>query len=97
MDKKPKKIAVIGAVDTGAIALAAQIASTKLIEEGMEMIPFDPTEAEPYAITAQPIMEYPEMFQRPDYIQPIVKGKKIGRNEACPCKSGKKYKKCCIV
>lgn len=25
----------------------------------------------------------------------IVKGKKIGRNDACPCGSGKKYKKCC--
>lgn len=25
----------------------------------------------------------------------IVKGKKIGRNEPCPCGSGKKYKKCC--
>lgn len=22
-------------------------------------------------------------------------GKKIGRNEPCPCGSGKKYKKCC--
>lgn len=27
--------------------------------------------------------------------QPIRKEKKIGRNEPCPCKSGKKYKKCC--
>ncbi|AZR72189.1 preprotein translocase subunit SecA [Anoxybacter fermentans] len=27
--------------------------------------------------------------------QPIVKGRKIGRNEPCPCGSGKKYKKCC--
>jgi len=26
----------------------------------------------------------------------IVKDKKIGRNEPCPCGSGKKYKKCCI-
>jgi len=26
---------------------------------------------------------------------PIIKGKKIGRNEPCPCGSGKKYKKCC--
>ena len=26
---------------------------------------------------------------------PIVKDKKIGRNEPCPCGSGKKYKKCC--
>ena len=27
--------------------------------------------------------------------EPIVKGKKIGRNDPCPCGSGKKYKKCC--
>lgn len=25
----------------------------------------------------------------------IAKGRKIGRNEPCPCGSGKKYKKCC--
>lgn len=25
----------------------------------------------------------------------IVKDKKIGRNDPCPCGSGKKYKKCC--
>ena len=25
----------------------------------------------------------------------IVKGKKIGRNDPCPCGSGKKYKHCC--
>lgn len=25
----------------------------------------------------------------------VVKGKKVGRNEPCPCGSGKKYKKCC--
>jgi len=27
--------------------------------------------------------------------KPVVAGKKIGRNEPCPCGSGKKYKKCC--
>lgn len=27
--------------------------------------------------------------------QTIVKEKKIGRNDPCPCGSGKKYKKCC--
>ena len=27
--------------------------------------------------------------------KPIVKGKKVGRNDPCPCGSGKKYKKCC--
>jgi len=25
----------------------------------------------------------------------VVKGKKIGRNDPCPCGSGKKYKYCC--
>ena len=25
----------------------------------------------------------------------IVKGKKVGRNDPCPCGSGKKYKNCC--
>ncbi len=25
----------------------------------------------------------------------IVNGNKVGRNESCPCGSGKKYKKCC--
>jgi hypothetical protein len=28
--------------------------------------------------------------------QRVVKGKKIGRNEPCPCGSGKKYKHCCL-
>lgn len=27
---------------------------------------------------------------------PIRKEKKVGRNEPCPCGSGKKYKKCCL-
>ena len=27
--------------------------------------------------------------------QPIKKGQKVGRNDPCPCGSGKKYKKCC--
>lgn len=27
--------------------------------------------------------------------QPIVAEKKVGRNDPCPCGSGKKYKKCC--
>jgi len=28
-------------------------------------------------------------------VKPIVAKKKVGRNEPCPCGSGKKYKKCC--
>ena len=29
-------------------------------------------------------------------LEPVNVGKKVGRNEQCPCGSGKKYKKCCI-
>lgn len=28
--------------------------------------------------------------------QTVVKEEKIGRNDPCPCGSGKKYKKCCL-
>lgn len=27
---------------------------------------------------------------------PYVRVEKIGRNDPCPCQSGKKYKKCCL-
>jgi uncharacterized protein YecA (UPF0149 family) len=28
--------------------------------------------------------------------QTVVKGEQVGRNDPCPCGSGKKYKKCCL-
>lgn len=34
--------------------------------------------------------------QRKINIGTVVKGRKIGRNEMCPCGSGVKYKKCCL-
>ena len=37
-----------------------------------------------------------EPGQKVDAVEPIKNtGPKIGRNDPCPCKSGKKYKKCC--
>jgi len=30
-----------------------------------------------------------------DPVQQVVRGDKVGRNDPCPCGSGKKYKKCC--
>jgi hypothetical protein len=40
-----------------------------------------------------------EPNERPDYyahIKPHIAEKKPGRNDPCPCGSGKKYKKCCL-
>ena len=39
-------------------------------------------------------LEWWACFQ-PPIQQPKVRKKKVGRNEPCPCGSGKKYKKCC--
>ena len=36
-----------------------------------------------------------ELYREQKASGTIVKGKKIGRNDPCPCGSGKKYKHCC--
>lgn len=36
-----------------------------------------------------------ELYREQKNSKTIVKGKKIGRNDPCPCGSGKKYKYCC--
>ena len=36
-----------------------------------------------------------ELYKREKSSHTIVKTPKIGRNDPCPCGSGKKYKKCC--
>jgi len=37
-----------------------------------------------------------ELYKEQKSSHTIVKGKKIGRNDPCPCGSGKKYKRCCM-
>ena len=39
--------------------------------------------------------ELPEPRMEYEVDESIIKGKKIGRNDPCPCGSGKKYKQCC--
>jgi len=41
-----------------------------------------------------PDIDYSKQFD--SNLKPIIVGSKIGRNEPCPCGSGKKYKKCCL-
>ena len=36
-----------------------------------------------------------ELYKAQKKSMTVVKGKKIGRNDTCPCGSGKKYKQCC--
>jgi len=53
---------------------------------GFERAPQEQAGAQPQAQQQQ---------QRQGKKVPIVTGPKIGRNDPCPCGSGKKYKKCC--
>ena len=36
-----------------------------------------------------------ELIENTEKVEPIKAGKGPGRNDPCPCGSGKKYKKCC--
>lgn len=36
-----------------------------------------------------------ELYREGKLVSTVIKGPKIGRNDPCPCGSGKKYKKCC--
>ena len=38
-----------------------------------------------------------ELYREQKVSGTVVKDKKVGRNDPCPCGSGKKYKKCCGV
>ena len=40
-------------------------------------------------------MENPGALATARKTQPIVNVNKVGRNDPCPCGSGKKYKQCC--
>ncbi|WP_420885320.1 SEC-C metal-binding domain-containing protein [Candidatus Protochlamydia phocaeensis] len=39
--------------------------------------------------------EREEQEEEEDKSEPLLSGPRIGRNDLCPCGSGKKYKKCC--
>lgn len=38
-----------------------------------------------------------ELYKEQKLSTTVVKGPKISRNDPCPCGSGKKYKKCCMI
>ncbi|MFZ4703348.1 MAG: SEC-C metal-binding domain-containing protein [Candidatus Methylumidiphilus sp.] len=44
-----------------------------------------------------PEYDYADQFPIESDNMPYQRGTKIGRNEPCPCGSGKKYKKCCMT
>lgn len=55
-------------------------------------------EAAPRAVRQAPrVVRFSGPSMEAGQVQPVRKGEKIGRNDPCPCGSGKKYKKCCGI
>ncbi len=49
---------------------------------------------------AEYMVAYNESLQsdaepEPEPLTTVTRGQRVGRNDPCPCGSGKKYKKCC--
>jgi preprotein translocase subunit SecA len=65
-----------------------QIASEKEEDKKVEVEQFRPKQRRMFAGA-------PDKAEPPKS-EPIKKGAKVGRNDPCPCGSGKKYKKCCL-
>jgi uncharacterized protein YecA (UPF0149 family) len=58
-----------------------------------EYAPVKPaTEELPMTLPPESSPALPDYYEPP---RPVVSPPKIGRNEPCPCGSGKKFKKCC--
>jgi len=55
--------------------------------------PASPQPISPNQVAAQVIAQ--DQQARSRTVAPSPPKKKVGRNEKCPCGSGKKYKKCC--
>ena len=65
-----------------------------LEEFGKTMRKLFPSALASYAHLGRTIFEVRMQSEHPDRSEP-TRSSKIGRNEPCPCGSGKKYKKCC--
>ena len=46
-------------------------------------------------MTTEEIEAEEELLKKTEKVEPIKSGGEPGRNDPCPCGSGKKYKKCC--
>jgi len=57
----------------------------------IDSVPMEPPKAQP------PVSPPPQLQVSAEFVpaKPFIRGPKVGRNDRCPCGSGKKYKKCC--
>ncbi len=62
-------------------------------EEEQRQVRDDATEALPFVV--KDIYDFWKVRRNPPSDEEVSFGNKVGRNEPCPCGSGRKYKKCC--
>ncbi len=83
---------------------AARLAAQKAAEKAHQVILKNPEEEEQPKPSAVEVALKREQVAKPTQTsgdgtdtanKTVRKGKKVGRNDPCPCGSGKKYKKCC--
>ena len=89
-------------LDKEAHILLAPILALATDENGRPMLPIDPVEDAATLATAHdmipPAIVAIRQFWRardPFPAAPLRTGPKTGRNDPCPCGSGRKYKRCC--
>jgi len=87
------KTEVIGYISKVQIRAEADV--EKVEEQRRQQAPLQFQHAEASALSADEAPGEPAAVGEAEHVAPFVRtGRKVGRNEPCPCGSGKKYKQC---
>lgn len=89
-DDEEARLALTGLMELVAVATMPQAEGSTLPER--EELARDAPDLIP--LWVETLFDW-RLDYRPDPVQTPVRSVKIGRNEPCPCGSGKKHKKCC--
>ena len=82
--------------DTVRILYQVQMAEEESIPQRRQQQPFSMSRGPMEDVFSQGRQQAPPPGQGQPVQQTVKReGRKVGRNEPCPCGSGKKYKKCC--
>ena len=73
---------------------AAASAAARVAEEPMQQLPGFAREMERKQQRQERELQYQTGAAQAEAPKPVRAGAKVGRNDPCPCGSGKKYKKC---
>lgn len=92
-----KEVIVIGSPnESERLAIGRKLGKDVRVIEDTERGPFKVYEDTLSMLEYDPNIFLPDEPKHNPVLQDIRREPKIGRNEICPCGSGKKYKHCCI-